>query len=212
MRYRVFSAIELSAGLRQHLAGVQDRFSAAVPGDSVRWADPDGIHLTLKFYGDVDTQRLPDIQAGLARAAAGAGPVRLAVEGLGVFPNPQRPQVIWAGVAGDLDGLQGLQAAVEREAKALGFKPEERDYAPHLTLGRVNARLKPSDHRALIDYLAQARLDPVGEMQARELQLVRSQLRAGGSLYTPLFTAPLGQPAPDTGLIEHAEETTPGND
>ena len=73
MRYRVFAALALPAELRRRLAEVQDSFGAAVPGDGVRWADPDGIHLTVKFYGDVDIERLPDLQAGLARAAATAG-------------------------------------------------------------------------------------------------------------------------------------------
>ena len=186
MRYRVFAALELADGLRRRLAEVQDGLNLAMSGDGVRWSRPEGVHLTVKFYGEVDSERLPDLQAGLARAAAEAAPIRVQVQGLGVFPNPQRPQVIWAGLAGDLAGLRALQAVVEVEAKTLGFKPEERDYAPHLTLGRVKAGLRPTQHRALIDYLAEARQWPLGQIEADRLTLLRSELRPGGSVYSVL--------------------------
>ena len=212
MRYRVFAALELTPELRQHLAEVQDNLSQAVPGDDVRWSRLDGVHLTVKFYGDVPRERLADIEAGLARAAAEAAPIRLDVEGLGVFPNPQRPQIIWAGLAGDLTGLRALQAAVEAEATALGFRPEEREYAPHLTLGRVNARLRPSQHQALIDYLVEARHLPLGSIEADQLTLLRSELRPGGSVYTVLFNAPLGPGAPNDNTTPTYEESSPGND
>jgi 2'-5' RNA ligase len=211
MRYRVFAALELTPELRQRLAEVQDNLSQAVPGDDVRWSRLDGVHLTVKFYGDVPRERLVDIEAGLARAAAEAAPIRLDVEGLGVFPNPQRPQVIWAGLAGELTGLRALQAAVEAEAIALGFKPEEREYAPHLTLGRVNARLRPSQHQALIDYLVEARHLPLGSIEADQLTLLRSELRPGGSVYTVLFNAPLGPGAPNGNTTPTYEESSPGN-
>jgi 2'-5' RNA ligase len=212
MRYRVFAALELPPELRQRLAVVQDNLSQAVPGDDVRWSRLDGVHLTVKFYGDVQRERLVDIEEGLARAAAQVEPIRLEVEGLGVFPNPQRPQVIWAGLAGDLTRLSALQAAVEAEAVALGFKPEEREYAPHLTLGRVNARLRPSQHGALIDYLVEARHLPLGTIEADQLTLLRSELRPGGSVYKILFNAPLGAGAPDDGATPSYEENSPGND
>jgi 2'-5' RNA ligase len=216
LRYRVFAALELPAELRRRLAEVQGNLSQTVPGDDVRWSRLDGVHLTLKFYGDVDTERLPDIQAGLARAAAEAAPMRLAVEGLGVFPSPQRPQVIWAGLAGDLSSLHALQAAVEAEATALGFKAEEREYAPHLTLGRVNGRMRPAQHRALIDFLAEARQLPLGSIEADQLTLLRSQLRPGGSVYTVLFSAPLGAGAAEAGAADGGapatyEENYPGS-
>jgi 2'-5' RNA ligase len=211
MRYRVFAALELPAEVRQRLAEVQDDLSRTVPGSDVRWSRLDGVHLTVKFYGDVDSDRLPELQVGLARAAEAAAPIRLAVEGLGVFPNPQRPQVVWAGLGGDLSGLHALQAAVEAEATALGFKPEERAYVPHLTLGRVNARLKPTQHRALIDFVAGVRQMPLGTIEANHLTLLRSQLRPGGSVYTILSTAPLGSAEAGDAQVSTYEENYPGS-
>src|SRR5258705_5690887 len=92
MRYRIFAALELTPELRQRLAEVQDNLSQAVPGDDVRWSRLDGVHLTVKFYGDVQSERLADIEAGLARAApqAGARPPGGGRPG-GVCPPPPPP-------------------------------------------------------------------------------------------------------------------------
>jgi RNA 2',3'-cyclic 3'-phosphodiesterase len=191
LRLRVFAALELSPELQQKLAQLQDGFEAVLPPQSVRWVRTEGIHLTLKFYGDVEAERLPELQAGLGRAARAAAPMRLAVEGLGVFPNASRPTVIWAGVNGELEPLRRLQAAVEQEALALGFKPEERDYNPHLTLGRVNFGVRPPDVGRLIDVLAQSSAKHFGDFMPEQLSLMSSELRAGGSVYTQLYAAPL---------------------
>ena len=191
MRLRVFAALELPPELQQQLAQVQDGFEATLPPQSVRWVRPDGIHLTIKFYGEVEADRLPAVQAGLGRAAAKAKRMRLAVEGVGVFPNASRPQVIWIGVAGELEALKRLQAAVEQDALALGFKAEARDYTPHLTLGRVNYGVPPAELGRLIAALAESRARRAGDFQPEHLSLMRSELRAGGSRYTQLYAAPL---------------------
>jgi 2'-5' RNA ligase len=147
MRYRLFAALELPAPLRAALESAQASFKAAAPSRSVRWVAPENIHLTIKFYGDVPAERVPELEAGLARAAASARPIMLAVQGLGVFPNLLRPQVIWVGLEGDRLPLQALVAAVEAEAEMLGFPPEAREFTPHLTLGRVRAGLAPAAQR-----------------------------------------------------------------
>jgi 2'-5' RNA ligase len=188
---RAFAALELPPELQQQLAQLQKSLQAALPPRSVRWVRPEGIHLTLKFYGDLEAARLPQLQAGLGRAAASAAPMQLAVEGAGVFPSASRPTVVWAGVGGDWDALRQLQAAVENEAAALGFEPEARHYKPHLTLGRVNFELRPADLRRLADALAQARDAGCGDFKPEHLSLMNSELRAGGSVYTRLYAVPL---------------------
>ena len=192
MNARVFAALELPPDVRQALSGVIAGFRESLPQGCVRWVRAERVHLTLKFYGEVRPDRLADIQAFLTRAADKAGPISLAVEGLGVFPNPIRPQVIWTGVTGDLSALRALQKAVEDGATALGFESEARPYSPHLTLGRVNERLRPAERQTLAQFLAQTRVARLGEFRAETLNLMRSELRPGGSVYTRLFAAPLG--------------------
>jgi RNA 2',3'-cyclic 3'-phosphodiesterase len=189
---RIFAALELPPELQRQLAQLQKDLKAAAPPRCVRWVRPEGIHLTLKFYGEVAEERLPDIQAGLARAAGATSPMALTGEGVGVFPNAARPTVVWAGVSGALAPLQQLQAAVEDEAVRLGFKPEGHAYQPHLTLGRVNDGVGPADIRRLMDALGPARARHFGEFTPGSLSLMKSELGAGGSVYSRLSAVALG--------------------
>ena len=172
------------------LAGLQE----AAPAGSVRWVRPEAMHLTVKFYGDVAAEAVDALADGLARAAATSRPLDLTLEGLGVFPNPRRPQVIWAGLGGEVASLQALAAEVERISTALGYAPESRAFKPHLTLGRVGGSLKPADQARLLAGLAARQRDTFGLFRAGELSLVRSDLRPNGSVYTTLYSAALGRP------------------
>ncbi len=192
MKYRLFCALELPPELLAQLTEVQAAFKAATPRGSVRWARPQGIHITLKFYGDVAAERVPDLEAGLKRAAAAAGPIALTVQGLGVFPNPIQPQVIWAGLLGDVAPITQLAAQVEAEGVALGFAAEKRPFKPHLTLGRVRANLRPADQVDLMRFVEQAQQQTLGQLRADTLSLMASELRPMGAVYDRLFTAPLG--------------------
>ena len=196
MRFRVFAALELPPETQAQLGEVQASLQALLPAGSVRWVRPEAMHLTLKFYGDVPVEDLTALEAGLAEAASHASPMRLSVAGLGVFPNPRRPQVIWAGLAGELEALQALQQAVEAMSAGLGFAPEARAYKPHLTLARVSGSLRPADQMRLLEQLEARREDVFGRFQAGTLCLVRSDLRPNGSVYTVLSAAPLGQTHP----------------
>jgi 2'-5' RNA ligase len=189
--YRLFCALELPAELIERLTAAQAGYKAAAPRGSVRWVRPNSLHLTLKFYGEVATERVPAIEAGLARVAAAAAPVALTVQGLGVFPNPREMQVVWAGLAGDLAPVTALAAQIDAEGEALGFARERRPFAPHLTLGRVRAALRPADQTALLKMVEAAQGQTLGELRADTLSLMTSELRPLGAVYNRLFTAPL---------------------
>lgn len=199
MRARLFSALELPIELRAQLDDVLMRFRERTPRRSVRWVQSQNIHVTLRFYGDVGADLVPELEAGLARAAQIAEPIALTVQGLGAFPNPARPQVIWVGLRGDPDPLQRLAAAVEREATALGFPPEAREYTPHLTLGRVRPQLSVEHHYQVLKFLEQADVQALGEFRPEHMSLMASELRPGGSVYKCLFSTPLAQKENTTG-------------
>jgi 2'-5' RNA ligase len=191
-RVRVFAALELPPELSRRLTEVISGLSKALPRGSVRWVRPEGIHLTLKFFGEVAPSKLADLQAGLAQAAGNAAPIALTLEGLGVFPNPLRPRVIWVGVAGGVEALGALYQAVEEATASLGFKPEARGFSPHLTLGRVNGALRPAERQALGEALRAGSVDRLGDFTADSLSLMGSELKPGGAVYTRLYSAPLG--------------------
>jgi 2'-5' RNA ligase len=189
---RVFAALELPPQMRARLDEIVEALDAALPRGGVRWVRAEGMHLTLKFYGDVASGRLPELEAALQQAAGSAGPLALEMQGLGVFPNPLHPRVIWAGMAGDLDALRALHEKVEQVSSPLGFKPEARDFTPHLTLGRVKAHLKPREREALMEAVTRRRSEPFGAFVADAVSLMRSHLKPTGAEYTRLFAAPLG--------------------
>ena len=146
----------------------------------VKWVRPDGIHLTLKFLGEIAEARQPEVIAALRRAADGTRPLPLAIEGFGAFPDPARARVLWAGVAPD-PGLELLQHAIEREFTPLGFPTEARTFRPHVTLGRAQRDARPAAFRGL--EAALAALSFAETVVIERVDLMRSTLQSGGAVY-----------------------------
>lgn len=191
--WRLFAALELPAEWQTYLARLIDSLKNEVTSEAVRWARPAGIHLTLKFYGEVRADMAPALEAALRQAAAGYAPLALTLAGLGVFPALRAPRVVWVGVTGDLTPLMELQRAVETGAAALGFAPEARGFAPHLTLGRIGGRLSPADSQTLQRALAAPLSGGPAPAAFTGLSLMRSELRGpGGARYTCLAQIDFG--------------------
>ncbi|MFQ5342652.1 MAG: RNA 2',3'-cyclic phosphodiesterase [Anaerolineae bacterium] len=188
---RSFIAIELTQAVLDGLIAAQDELRADEWTDEVRWVRPEGIHLTLKFLGDVPANRVAAIGEAVKQAVASSRPFTIATEGLGVFPNWRRPRVIWVGLKGDVDQLLTLQEKVEQAMAELGFEPEGRRFHPHLTLGRVNRRASSGYQRRLGETLQRHTVQVVGQMQVKEVSLMRSQLNPRGAKYTQLGVYPL---------------------
>ena len=186
---RAFIAIELSPAILNALGDLQDRLKQDVPPKLVRWVRPQGIHLTLKFLGDVPGAQIAAIAEALQDACVHHGPFSFSIGGMGCFPNPYRPRVVWVGVDEPSGALARLQRDVERAIGPLGFPPDKRRFSPHLTLGRVKGRDRDAV-ASLGEYVSRARVR-VGEMQAQAVHLMRSELLPGGAVYTELAAAPL---------------------
>lgn len=137
----------------------------------------------------MDEARLPAVAAALGDAAAGLGAFDATVVGLGAFPSPARPRVVWAGVAEGAEHLGGLAARVERACAALGFPPEDRAFSPHITLGRV--RVPPRAPR-LGDLLAAAAREEFGRLRVARAVLMESRLSPRGPRYVERAGASLG--------------------
>ncbi len=189
---RTFIAIELPPTMLEAIARAQDRLRQEAPEGLVRWVQPQGIHLTLKFLGDTPTNQVDAIGEALRVACTGHTPFMLSVSGLGCFPDLKRPRVVWAGVDETGGQLKRLQGAVERAIAPLGFPTESRPFNPHLTLGRVKEG-RADALRALGDCVARlsARIQ-LGEVRVASVGLIRSDLLPGGAVYTPLVHAELG--------------------
>jgi 2'-5' RNA ligase len=184
--WRSFFAAELNAEIAAGVRRIQGALTEQSTG--VRWVRPEGIHLTLKFLGEVD----PDLIEGIVRKAAelvqGLGPFTVGIRGGGGFPSAKNPRVIWIGVEDPSGMLTQLQARVEAGMEELGFMKEGRTYTPHLTVGR----LRSGKGRGTVAQALEAiRASDLGSMEVREVILFRSLLKPTGAEYTKLGSFPL---------------------
>ena len=185
---RAFLAIDLPESYRAGLAAVQDYLKKS--GADVRWTAVGGIHLTLKFFGDIDENQVEALTAAASRVTTATSPFTLEVQGVGTFPGPKSPRVIWLGLTGQTDVLACLVQDLEQAFAPLGFPPEKRRFTPHLTLGRVRS----SQGREALSRSLQAISLPVfEELRVKQLVLYRSTLRPQGALYSPLRHIALGE-------------------
>ena len=182
---RAFIAIQIPPAGLPHLEATIGRLQGqGVSG--VGWVRPEGIHLTLKFLGNVYSDKVDPILQAMARAVEGCRPFELGLAGLGAFPNVQKARVIWVGVQGALGSLLPLQARVEGEMAPLGFPPESRPFSPHLTLGRVRQGSRPPDPTTLEQVLANATLKEEFSWRVDQVCLIRSTLLPSGARYDML--------------------------
>jgi 2'-5' RNA ligase len=153
----------------------------------VSWTRPANVHLTLKFLGDVEEARLGRVGEALDEIAQTHAPFELATDRGGVFPNADRPRVLWIGVRDERGLLRALVAQVEDALAQHGFAREARPFTAHLTIGRV--RSERSARELARRFLAEE--FPSYRFLVTHLILMRSDLRPDGALYTPLHRAPL---------------------
>jgi 2'-5' RNA ligase len=188
---RTFIAIELDETINAALTDLQEQLKAEVPQRSVRWVKPGGIHLTLKFLGNVPANRIEEIERALTQACAGFPAFSFSVGGLGCFPHPRRPRVVWVGVQEESGTLKRLQKAIEDGMERLGFAPERRKFHAHLTLGRVRRRTSSGDVRRLGRLVKESDVGQLDQMEARAVSLMKSDLKPTGAVYTQLAAVKL---------------------
>lgn len=188
---RTFIAIELNRDLKDSLVRLQDRLKRQAPERSVRWVQPAGIHLTLQFLGDVPAPRIASISQAVVTTCHGFGSFTIELAGLGCFPNPHRPRVVWVGVREPTGTLNRLQKAIESALVELDFEPEGRPFTPHLTLGRVQRNAGRSDQQRLGELIAASEVGLLSAMTVSSVHVMRSDLRPSGAVYTVLAQAHL---------------------
>lgn len=181
---RLFAGIPIVDEARREIVALLARLRES--GWPVRWVHEEGLHLTLKFYGEVAPDRLEVIEEAVRFASQGAGPLALRLDALGAFPSAARPRVLWVGIDGP-SALELLQDRLERGGEGIGFPPEGAPFRPHVTLGRVREghRFPPGGLDDFAD--AYARAPFVGS----HLVLYESVLTTKGPRYEPRLTLEL---------------------
>ena len=186
---RLFVAVELGEDVARSLAALQ--LELRQQGlEELRWVRPEQVHLTLKFLGETPAEKVAAIRAALAQAVEGVAPHRLCLDGLQTFGDRRGPQVLWLDLQGEVADLARLQRRVDEALEPVGFTRERREFVAHLTLARVRPQSARAMARALDAALAAVR-PPQGEVEVREIALMRSVLGAGGPIYDRLASFPL---------------------
>jgi 2'-5' RNA ligase len=185
--WRVFCAVELPVEVRARLEDHVSRLRKEVLDAAASWSRVENIHLTLKFFGDVEVKRIPRISEAAARAVKGFSTFQIGVGGTGVFPRASRAQVLWIGISDPSGQLTALQEKLENECAAEGFPKEDRAYRPHLTIARLR---KPEGARQLADTHLQMKFERI-DVELKELVVFRSELSPKGSKYTVISAADL---------------------
>jgi 2'-5' RNA ligase len=181
---RLFAAVPIPEPARGEIARLLARLRE--PGWPLRLIHDHGLHLTMKFFGEVPPGRLEVIEEAVRAAVPGTGALSLRLAEIGAFPNFRRPRIIWVGLDAP-PALELLQDRLERLSEAIGFAPDGQPFRPHVTLARVREgqRLPPG----ALESLAGA-YEPVPFL-ASELVLYESLPDRVGPRYEPRLTLEL---------------------
>lgn len=182
---RCFIAIELPEEAKKGLARLKEELERD-EHKFVKWVEPGGIHLTLKFLGNIPAKRVTEITEAIGKAAQGISRFHLEISGLGAFPSLRQARVFWVGISGEVDKLSRLQRDIDSALAARGFAKEERPFVPHLTLARIKQGASPADRRSFGELVSATLFEDKYHVEVGSVSLIRSQLTPAGAIYTRL--------------------------
>jgi 2'-5' RNA ligase len=189
---RSFIAIELPEEAKEGLARLRKELERD-EHKFVKWVDPGGIHLTLKFLGNIPSKRVAEITKAVEEASRAISPFHLEISGLGAFPSLRQARVLWVGIGGEVDKLSRLQQNIDSALAALGFTKEERSFVPHLTLARIRQGTSPPERRSFGELVGSTIFEDKYHVEVGAVSLMRSQLTPAGAIYSCLSSVGLGR-------------------
>jgi 2'-5' RNA ligase len=182
---RSFIAIELPEEVKTGLNRLQTELK--LPRHNfVKWVATEGIHVTLKFLGNIYPEKVAEITKVMEQASQGSVPFQLEISEVGAFPNLRQPRVLWLGIRGDIDKLVAWQQRIDSGLVPLGFAKETRPFTPHLTLARLREGVSPGDRRDFGELVIKTPVEVNFKVNVNSLSLIKSQLLPGGAVYSRL--------------------------
>jgi 2'-5' RNA ligase len=185
-RIRTFIGVDFGKAIRDRAVALQKLL--ANTGTDVKWVEPENLHVTLLFLGEVDDREVPHVCRIASECTTTKASFPMSIETLGCFPNARRPRTIWVGVGEGAQPLCALHDDLEIPLAELGYRREERRYTPHATLGRVRG---DSSTGTLARVLSEQANWKGGETLVREIRIMASELTPRGPVYTVLGRAAL---------------------
>jgi len=178
-RFRAFISIDIEdEEVVNRIVEVQERLKAS--GADLKLVEPENVHLTLKFLGDIPESRVTDVVNAMEKAAETVEPFTMRLKGIGVFPNPNYVRVVWIGVEEGSDETKAMAAVLEQELGRMGFRRERKDFVPHVTVARVRSGRNKD---RLIEAIRELSNVEVGEVEVDRIRLKKSILRPQGPEY-----------------------------
>ncbi|MBN1682226.1 RNA 2',3'-cyclic phosphodiesterase [Candidatus Bathyarchaeota archaeon] len=182
---RCFISIDIDDPvIKRRLADIQNILQASEA--DIKNVESENIHITLRFLGEITSDRTESVSSLLKKISF--SPFKLIFEGIGVFPNLNRPNVVWTGISGDMQELMKVFSELEKGLKNLGFEPERRGFQPHLTLCRVRSGRNRAQLAEAITLLGDSY---IGEMVVEHIRLKKSVLTRDGPIYSTLSESTL---------------------
>ena len=187
-RIRTFIAVDLAAAVKSRLTALQEQLGRSAGG--VKWTPPQNFHLTLLFLGEVEELDVVSICRLVQQRTRKHAAFAIDVAGLGAFPNLRRPKVLWAGITDGVPELRALHADLEEGLLDLGcYRREDREYTPHLTLGRLSHDDRSEEWGPVLAKLSDWQ---GGTTQVDEVLVMASEMRRSGPEYSILGRGSLG--------------------
>ena len=188
---RAFIAAELPPFLQDAIQTATVSVRRTLGAELVRWVPAHNVHLTLKFLGDVSPTSVDLIKHMLETEAGNHSIFDATIEGFGCYPNARRPRILWVGLEAP-PSLASLQHDLNAAAARLGYPAEDREFSPHLTIGRVRQNATATEVQQIRAEVEHVQLGALGTTRIDSVHLFKSDLLPSGSVYTKLFTARLG--------------------
>ena len=185
---RSFLAIELPEPILRKIGEVQESLRSSHA--DVRWTEPEKIHLTLKFFGNIEESRIDPIFKSIEEPVRKTLLFSLKVRGVGAFPQLKNPRVIWIGLVDERKVLTSFQEQIETQLEKIGIQPEDRPFHPHLTLGRMRSS---RGKEGLLGKMEKHKEEEFGELQVNRVVLFKSDLKPSGPIYAALRELGLGE-------------------
>lgn len=177
---RTFLALDLNNEIKKTLSVLVDNLRRV--GGNIKWVRKQGMHITLKFLGEIERAKISEINTVLGKVSRDYRPFSLKIKGCGHFPHEKNPRVLWTGVEAE-ESLYSLHKQLEKELEKIGFPPEKRTFRPHLTLGRVKTA---TFIKETIRELREHEEEVFGEMIVDKITFFESILKPTGAEYIVL--------------------------
>jgi 2'-5' RNA ligase len=185
--YRCFIAVVPDDSVIEECIRLRDRLDRKISSGFVRWCSRQQLHLTLKFFGNVEIDKIEDLKSQFANICGQFNTFDLSVENIGAFPDINFPRVIWLGVKGEIDKLMKMQATLDSGLSEFGDNKEDREFKPHLTLARIK-NAPPREQRKIGESLKEicGKIGSIGSWKVKSVVLMQSILDPAGAVYQVL--------------------------